>query len=108
MEAWRAKIEAAAKPFHDDYKRKTEDRMSTDFEAIKIRNTSIKEAWVGIGIKEEDAEAALKRGSGAADWLVKKMGSDADADIAAAPAAAAAGASAAATSAEDGAMSKVE
>jgi len=74
---WRERLEAAAAPVREAYKSKTRNRKSTNKEALAERNEGLVAAFVGLGIPAEVAAAAVKRGSGAIDYLLEKGNLDA-------------------------------
>ena len=45
--------------------------MATDASAVRARDGRIKGAWMKLGVSADNATAALKRGSGAVQWLVE-------------------------------------
>ena len=68
--AWSAALAAAAEPARALYSQQTAERMATDPDALGVRDAAIHFAWVSLGIEDGHASSALKRGSGAAEWLV--------------------------------------
>jgi len=68
---WRDRLVAAAAPAHASYQEKTKRSKATDFKAIKERDQAIVAAFIALGISATASEAAVKRGSGAVEYLLQ-------------------------------------
>ena len=76
--AWRAALEAATEPAEAAYRQAVGRKMSTDTPALRARDAALVAAWVQLGVPQESAVAATKRGSGAVGWLVEHVPPPAD------------------------------
>jgi len=72
--SWRERLEAAAAPVKAAYQERTCRAKSTNQDALAERNAGLVAAFEALGIPHEVAMEAIKRGSGAIDYLLEKGG----------------------------------
>ena len=74
---WKEALEAAQETAEDAYREETARSKVTNPAALERRNAAVISAFEALGIDRSVAEQAVKRGSGAVDYVLKNGGLDA-------------------------------